>query len=100
MIMHGSNIEMAWKNLIDVFGELITVRRLELGPCPASVVENAVNSFWRLERLSAQCILPMVAQRPAEYVLFVTLMWMGSLSSLCKAVSCIVSVSYRERDSV
>jgi len=66
--MAGTNIEMAWQHLTDIFAELITVRQLEFGPCPASVVEKAVNSFWRLEHLSAECIVPTVTEMSAEYV--------------------------------
>jgi hypothetical protein len=57
---------LSLQNMKDVFKELITVRRLDFGPCPVSFVLDAVDNMWRLEHVSAEFIKSTSADQPAE----------------------------------
>jgi hypothetical protein len=62
--------ESTWQQLNEnAFKEMVSVRRLDLCPCPASVVECAVDSMWRLEQLSAEFILSPNVNSPAVSVI-------------------------------
>lgn len=66
MIADDASNSSLQRHMRDFFKEITTVRRLDFGPCPASLMTGAVDNMWRLEHLSAEFITSSVADQPAK----------------------------------